>query len=176
MISLDHFDLKLTMDIAANKNIIVVEEIYSDGKFTCYRVTQNITAWIDDAWGGKRLILGWKVTPDDDGRLDAERTNGVTLYYEELVELKDIFEDGTFSRAILDSHEEGAKPKRFKLGSGKISKPSVTIRKVPVYGVMITFWKFDHFIQVGLYNVLKLLSFLDIHLKEVNDYPRDGNW
>ncbi len=147
-------------------NVAVIEQVYSLGQFTCYKVTECLTAWIDDAWGGKRLILGWKFPRSEDGRIEAERTTGIVLYYEELLKLKDYFEDGSFAKAISEVSVPDTKQQRFWLGHGKISKPCVVVRCVPVYGVMISFWKFDHFVQISLKRLLKLLSFLDIHIIE----------
>ena len=101
--------------------------------------------------------------------LETIRTTGIVLYFEELFELAELFEDGTFAQAILDASD---KPQRFRLCKSHITKTSVVLRKVPVYGVMVTFWKLDHFIQIGIKRVLRLMSFLDIRLRERQARPK----
>ena len=46
---------------ATEKQAPLVKEVYQFGRYTCYRITDKLTAWLDEGWVEKQLVIGWGV-------------------------------------------------------------------------------------------------------------------
>ncbi len=136
----------------------LIEVVYSDGKNTCFKLTEHTTAWVEDGLLGKRLILAWKVARDEEGLYEAVKSKGVVLHWHELDDLKDRIDDGSFGRAVELASIPGAKASRITLKGSILMKASLSIKNFPVYGTMVTFSKGEAFCKVGIKRVLKLFE------------------
>ena len=87
----------------------LVEELYQYGRYTCYRITDRLTAWIDDGWCGKQLIMAWNVGRDEEGMREAERGKGIVLLERELLDLKGHFESGEFASLSILPRPRGTR-------------------------------------------------------------------
>ena len=96
LINFPHSTLKMAQYTVRD----LIEVVYSDGKNTCFKLTEHTTAWVEDGLLGKRFILAWKVARDEEGLYEAVKSKGVILHWHELDDLKDRIDDGSFGRAV----------------------------------------------------------------------------
>ena len=137
---------------ATEKQAPLVEEVYLFGRYTCYRITDKLTAWLDEGWVGKRLIMGWNVKRDEEGMNDAEREKGVVLLENELLDLKEQFESGEFAKLI----ETASAP-------GKLQQKIINL---PIYRITITFSRGKAFCKTSIRRLAALIEKLGVQLNE----------
>ena len=144
----------------------LVEELYQYGRYTCYRITDRLTAWIDDGWCGKQLIMAWNVGRDEEGMREAERGKGIVLLERELLDLKGHFESGEFAKLINTASTAGNKGQKMKLAGRIINKTTVSIVDLPIYGIMVTFFQGKAFCKISICRLVALVEKLGITLNE----------
>ena len=150
---------------ATEKETPLVEEVYQFGRYTCLAdtpgITDRLTAWLDEGWVGKRLIMGWNVKQDEDGMNDAEREKGVVPLENELLDLKEQFESGEFAKLIEIASAPGNLQQKIKLAGRIVTKTTVTI-----YGIMITFSRGKAFCKISIRRLAALMEKLGVQLNE----------
>ena len=151
---------------ATEKQAPLVEEVYQFGRYTCYRITDKPTAWLDEEWVGKRLTMGWNVKRDEEGMNDAEREKGVVLLENELLDLKEQFESGEFAKLIETASAPGNLQQKIKLAGRIVTKTTVTITNLPIYGIMITFSRGKAFCKISIRRLAALMEKLGVQLNE----------
>lgn len=144
----------------------LVEELYTMGSQTCYRITDKVTAWIDDIVIGKRLIMAFNVPHTPEGFVEAERNNGVILCWEEIWELKQFFENGEFAKMVRSACLPGSNALRLILTSRILNKTAVKVENTPLYGVRVTLSQGKKFCSTSLRRFVALMEHLDIQFNE----------
>ena len=144
----------------------LVEELYTMGSQTCYRITDKVTAWIDDIVIGKRLIMAFNVPHTPEGFVEAERNNGVILCWEEIWELKQFFENGEFAKMVRSACLPGSNALRLILTSRILNKTAVKVENTPLYGVRVTLSQGKKFCSISLRRFVALMEHLDIQFNE----------
>ena len=152
--------------MSSTTQVPFVEELYTLNGKICFRITEKVTAWIDDLFIGKRLIMAFNVPRTPEGMVQAERGNGVILCWEELWELKQYFENGEFAQMVRLACQPDSKTQRVVLSHGIRRKAVVRIENTTLYGVRVTLSTGKNFCSTSLCRFVALLEHLDITFNE----------
>ena len=115
---------------------------------------------------GKRLIMAWNAKRDEEGMHEAERESGIVLQERELLDLKDHFESGVFAQLVKTASTPGNKPQKINLAGRIVTRTTVTVADLPIYGIMVTFSQGKTFCKISIRRLAALLEKLNIQLNE----------
>ena len=147
-----------------------VAKMYSAGTLSCYRVTEHLTAWID--YKNMDIIIGWRVSRDDDGLEKALEESGVYLACEEVANLGQLMTNGSFYKIVNEVKTPGTGKRKVRL-RGEMDTV-LTLENVPIYGVAVKISQKKTptrlgFTKIPLRRLITLMEKLDFEYKEITD-------
>ena len=88
------------------------------------------------------------------------------LQERELLDLKDHFESGIFAQLVKTASTPGNKPQKINLAGRIVTRTTVTVADLPIYGIMVTFSQGKTFCKISIRRLAALLEKLNIQLNE----------